>query len=139
MSRHLCDHGEAQDEEADAADQGEDWLMLPQVLGELVRHGGHDGLDSGKLGAVTNRKYTQNFFHSPEGVRPLKLSLSKCLVKVKETATGRVTMVSRPRVSSMRKKMMAQNGDRGSRVRASGYTTKAMPGPDTHTTQSDFL
>lgn len=44
-----------------------------------------------------------------------------------------VTMVSRPRVSSMRKKMMAQKGDRGSLVRASGYTTNAMPGPDTDT------
>lgn len=42
-------------------------------------------------------------------------------------------MVSRPRVKSMRKKMMAQKGDSGSRVRASGYTTNAMPGPDTHT------
>jgi hypothetical protein len=29
----------------------------------------------------------------------------------------------------MRKKMMAQKGERGSLVRASGYTTKAMPGP----------
>lgn len=38
-------------------------------------------------------------------------------------------MVSRPRVSSMRKKMIAQKGDRGSLVSASGYTTKAMPGP----------
>lgn len=42
---------------------------------------------------------------------------------------GVVTMVSRPRVSSMRKKMIAQKGDRGSLVSASGYTTKAMPGP----------
>lgn len=40
-----------------------------------------------------------------------------------------VTMVSSPRVRSMRKKMMAQKGDRGSLVRASGYTTNAMPGP----------
>lgn len=40
-----------------------------------------------------------------------------------------VTMVSRPRVSSMRKKMIAQKGERGSLVSASGYTTKAMPGP----------
>ena len=44
-----------------------------------------------------------------------------------------VTMVSRPRVRSMRKKMIAQKGDRGSLVRASGYTTNAMPGPETHT------
>lgn len=57
LSRHLCDHGEAQDEEADTADQGEEWLMLPQVLGELVRHGGHDGLNGGKLWAETNGTY----------------------------------------------------------------------------------
>lgn len=44
-----------------------------------------------------------------------------------------VTMVSKPRVKSMRKKMIAQKGDRGSLVRASGYTTNAMPGPETHT------
>lgn len=42
-------------------------------------------------------------------------------------------MVSRPRVRSMRKKMIAQKGDRGSLVKASGYTTNAMPGPDTDT------
>lgn len=42
-------------------------------------------------------------------------------------------MVSRPRVSSIRKKMMAQKGDRGSLVSASGYTTKAMPGPVNNT------
>jgi len=29
----------------------------------------------------------------------------------------------------MRKKMMAQKGDKGSLVRASGYTTNAIPGP----------
>ncbi len=31
-----------------------------------------------------------------------------------------ITIVSRPSVSSMRKKMMAQNGDKGNLVRASG-------------------
>lgn len=44
-----------------------------------------------------------------------------------------VTMVSRPRVKSMRKKMIAQKGESGSLVRASGYTTNAMPGPVSHT------
>lgn len=46
---YLCDHGKSQDEEGDAADQGEERLVFPQVLGELVRHGGDDGLDGGKL------------------------------------------------------------------------------------------
>lgn len=46
---HLCDHRKAQEEEAGAADQGEERLVLPQVFGELVRHGGHDGLDGGEL------------------------------------------------------------------------------------------
>lgn len=46
---YLCDHGKSQDEEGDAADQGEEWLVFPQVLGELVRHGGDNGLDGGKL------------------------------------------------------------------------------------------
>lgn len=40
-----------------------------------------------------------------------------------------ITIVSRPSVSNMRKKMMAQKGDKGSLVRASGYTTNAIPGP----------
>lgn len=46
---YLCDHGESQDEEGDAADQGEERLVFPQVFGELVGHGGYDGLNGGKL------------------------------------------------------------------------------------------
>lgn len=46
---YLCDHGKSQDEEGDAAYQGEEWLVFPQVLRELVRHGGDDGLNGGKL------------------------------------------------------------------------------------------
>ena len=47
---YLCDHGKAQDEEAGAADQGEERFVLPQVFGELVRHRRNDGLNGGKLG-----------------------------------------------------------------------------------------
>lgn len=46
---YLRDHGKSQEEEGEAADQGEDWFVLPQVLGELVRHRGHDGLNGRKL------------------------------------------------------------------------------------------
>lgn len=46
---YLCDHGKSQDEEGDAADQGEERFVFPQVFGELVRHGGHDGFNGGKL------------------------------------------------------------------------------------------
>lgn len=46
---HLCDHREAHNEEADTAAQGEHRLVCAQVLGELIRNGGHDGLDGGKL------------------------------------------------------------------------------------------
>lgn len=46
---HLSDHWEAHDEETNAAAQSEDRLVCAQVLGELVRDGGHDGLDGGKL------------------------------------------------------------------------------------------
>lgn len=46
---YLCDHRKSQDEEGDAADQGEERLVFPQVLGELIRHGGDNGLDGGKL------------------------------------------------------------------------------------------
>lgn len=47
---YLCDHGKSQDEEAGAADQGEERFVFPQVFGELVWHGGYDGLNGGKLG-----------------------------------------------------------------------------------------
>ena len=33
---YLCDHWKSQDEEADAAHQGEERFVFPQVLGELV-------------------------------------------------------------------------------------------------------
>lgn len=33
---YLCDHGKSQDEEGDAADQGEERFVFPQVFGELV-------------------------------------------------------------------------------------------------------
>lgn len=46
---YLCYHGKAQDEEGEAADQGEERFMFPQVFGVLVRHGCHDGFDGGKL------------------------------------------------------------------------------------------
>lgn len=46
---HLCDHWEAHNEEADTAAQGEHRLVCAQVLGELIRNGGHNGLDGGKL------------------------------------------------------------------------------------------
>lgn len=45
----LSDHRKAHNEEADAAAQGEDRLVRAQVLGELIRDGGHYGLDGGKL------------------------------------------------------------------------------------------
>lgn len=46
---YLGDHGKAHDEETNAAAQSEDRLVCAQVLGELVRDGGHYGLDCGKL------------------------------------------------------------------------------------------
>lgn len=46
---HLSDHREAHDEETNAAAQSEDRLVCAQVLGELVRDGGHYGFDGGKL------------------------------------------------------------------------------------------
>lgn len=46
---YLCDHGKSEDEEAGAADQGEQRFVFPQVFGELVWHGGYDGLDGGEL------------------------------------------------------------------------------------------
>lgn len=60
---HLCDHGEAQDEEGRAADQREERLVFPQVLGELVRHRCDDGLDGGKLGGG-GRRETFNHMHN---------------------------------------------------------------------------
>lgn len=46
---YLSDHWKAHDEETDAAAQRKDRLVRAQVLGELVRDGGHYGLDGGKL------------------------------------------------------------------------------------------
>ena len=46
---HLCDHREAHNEEAVPAAQGEHRLVCAQVLGKLIRDGGHDGLNGGKL------------------------------------------------------------------------------------------
>lgn len=46
---YLSDHWEAHDEETNAAAQRKDRLVRAQVLGELVRDGGHYGLDGGKL------------------------------------------------------------------------------------------
>lgn len=40
-----------------------------------------------------------------------------------------ITKVSTPSVKSIRKKRMDQNGEPGSRERASGYATNASPGP----------
>lgn len=56
MCPYLCDHGKAQEEEAEAADQGEEGFVFPQVFGELVRHGGHDGLDGGELGVEKKKR-----------------------------------------------------------------------------------
>lgn len=49
QAAYLSDHRKAHDEETDTATQSEDRLVCAQVLGELVRDGGHDGLDGGKL------------------------------------------------------------------------------------------
>lgn len=46
---YLSDHWKAHDEETNAAAQSKDRLVCAQVLGELVRDGGHYGLDGGKL------------------------------------------------------------------------------------------
>lgn len=46
---YLCDHWESQDEEGDAAGQGEERFVLPQILGKLIRNRGYDGLNGGKL------------------------------------------------------------------------------------------
>lgn len=52
---HLCDHWEAHNEEADATAQGEHGLVCTQILGKLIRDGGHDGLDCGKLKEYQDR------------------------------------------------------------------------------------
>lgn len=49
QAAYLSDHGEAHDEETNAAAQSKDRLVCAQVLGKLVRDGGHYGLDGGKL------------------------------------------------------------------------------------------
>lgn len=49
--------------------------------------------------------------------------------KKKNGTQKQFTMVSNPRVRSIKKNIMAQKGERGSLVKASGYTTKAIPGP----------
>lgn len=49
QAAYLSDHRKAHDEETDTATQSEDRLVCAQVLGELVRDGGHDGLNGGKL------------------------------------------------------------------------------------------
>lgn len=46
---YLSDHWKAHDEETNAAAQREDRLVCAQVFGELIRDGGHYGLDGGKL------------------------------------------------------------------------------------------
>lgn len=42
----------------------------------------------------------------------------------------KITCVSKPTVNSMMKNRNAHNGDTGSLATASGYTTKANPGPE---------
>lgn len=81
---------------------------------------------------LQNIRPTAGVIHPPLWRVPLLLIFNFSSVPqthITHSLRAAVTMVSRPRVSSMRKKMIAQKGDRGSLVRASGYTTKAMPGP----------
>lgn len=49
QASYLSDHWEAHDEETNTAAQSEDRFVSAQVLGELIRDGGHYGLDGGKL------------------------------------------------------------------------------------------
>lgn len=163
---YLSDHRKAHDEKRDAAPESEQGLVCTQVLGELVRNGGHDSLDGGKLRNKTKgfisvptkhtkgsgwtgwntREYLESWVFNAQMLMPklhrddfsidgftsflcsesgslTSWKIATNLQTNKQEKKGKqkpFTIVSSPSVRSIKKNIIAQNGERGSLVKASG-------------------